>query len=145
MRRRSCWTWRRPQRTPSTRSAACGDIRLVRQFTLPDGASRCAAALAAASRKDEKDLVLEVMGRYPSVDMLRLAVEAAKDPALKSEAAAVSLSIAQKIGGSGDVRDLLAKIGHEPMKVEIVKAEYGAGTTFKDVTAILKNTSAISR
>ncbi len=85
------------------------------------------------------------MGRYPSVDMLRLAVEAAKDPALKSEAAAVSLSIAQKIGGSGDVRDLLAKIGHEPMKVEIVKAEYGAGTTFKDVTAILKNTSAISR
>lgn len=117
-----------------------GYIRLVRQFTLPDAqrVEMCRAALAAASRKDEKDLVLEVMGRYPSVDMLRLAVEAAKDPALKNEAAAVSLSIAQKIGGSGDVRDLLAKIGHEPMKVEIVKAEYGAGTTFKDVTAILK-------
>ncbi|MDD4269696.1 MAG: PBS lyase [Pirellulaceae bacterium] len=117
-----------------------GYIRLVRQFTLPDAqrVEMCRAALAAASRKDEQELVLEVIGRYPSVDMLRLAVEAAKDPALKDAATAVSLSIAQKIGGSVDVQDLLAKIGHEPMKIEIIKAEYGAGTTFKDVTAILR-------
>nr|MBC8874476.1 PBS lyase [Planctomycetota bacterium] len=26
---------------------------------------------------------------------------------------------------------------HDPVKVEIIKAEYGAGTTWKDVTAIL--------
>jgi hypothetical protein len=70
--------------------------------------------------------------------MLRLAVEAAKDPALKDDATRVSLAIAQKIGGSVRVQDLLAQIGHDPVKVEIVKAEYGAGSTFKDVTQILR-------
>ncbi len=79
------------------------------------------------------------MERYPSVDMLRLAVGAAKTPSLKNDAAAISLVIAQKIGGSSvDVQKLLAQVGHDPVKVEIIRAEYGAGTKFKDVTEALR-------
>ena len=118
-----------------------GYIRLVRQFNVPDPqrVEMCRAALATAARDAEKKLVLEVMGRYPSVDMLRLAVEAAKNPSLKKEASAASLAIAQKIGGSADVQKLLAQVGQEPVKIEILKAEYGAGSTLKDVTGILRS------
>ncbi len=117
-----------------------GYIRLVRQFTVPDPerVAMCRAALAAAERDAEKKLVLEVMRRYPSVGMLKLAVETADAPSLEEEAAAASLAIAQQIGGSADVKKLLEQIGQDPVKVEIIKAEYGAGTKFKDVTATLK-------
>jgi hypothetical protein len=117
-----------------------GYIRLVRQFTIPDPerVAMCRAALAAAERDAEKKLVLEVIRRYPSVGMLELAVETADAPSLEEEAAAASLAIAQQIGGSADVRKLLEQIGQDPVKVEIIKAEYGAGTKLKDVTATLK-------
>ena len=99
----------------------------------------CRSALLTAKRDAEKRLVLEVMERYPSIDMLRLAVEMTKIPSLKNDAAGISLGIAQKIGGgSVDVQKLLAQVGHDPVKVEIVKAEYGAGRTFKDVTEALR-------
>lgn len=117
-----------------------GYIRLARQFaTMPEKqrAEMCRTALATAKRDDEKKLVLEVLKRYPSIDTLRLAVEAAKTPSLKNDAAAASLAIAQKIGGSGDVQKLLTQIGQDPVKIELIKAEYGTGTKWKDVTAIL--------
>ena len=99
----------------------------------------CRAAMQAAQRDDEKKLVLEVCARYPSVEMLKLAVEAsAKVPSLKDDATAASLVIAQKIGGSEDVQKVLAQVGHDPVKVEIIKAEYGAGNTFKDVTDVVR-------
>ena len=101
-------------------------------------AEMCRTALATAKRDAEKKLVLEVLERYPSVDMLKLAVEAAKVPALKDEAAAAALAIAQKIGGSADVQKLLAQVGQDPVKVEILKAEYGAGDKLVDVTEILR-------
>lgn len=120
-----------------------GYIRLVRQFPAPDAqrVRMCVDALNAAERDAEKKLVLEVMARYPSIVMLRLAVDVAKDPALKDAAAAVSLAIAQKISGnSADVQALLAQIGQDPVEIEIIKAEYGSGTTWRDVTeAIQKN------
>jgi hypothetical protein len=99
----------------------------------------CRLALATAERDAEKKLVLEVIERYPSVDMLKLALELEKVPALKEEAAGASLRIAQKLGGRGvDFRKVLAEVGREPVKVEIIKAQYGAGTQQKDVTAILR-------
>ena len=98
----------------------------------------CRTAMQVAQRDAEKKLVLEVLERYPSIDALKLAAEAAKIPSLKNDAAATSLAIAQKIGGSVDVQELLAQIGHDPVKVEIQKAEYGAGNRFKDVTSILQ-------
>ena len=59
--------------------------------------------------------MLEVLERYPSVPMLKLAVELAKTPALKEDAAKTSLAIAQKIGGqSVDVQQLITQLGQEP-------------------------------
>jgi HEAT repeat protein len=117
-----------------------GYIRLIRQFDMPDEqrVQMCRTVLQTAKRDAEKKLILEVLERYPSVEMLRLAIEVGKIPALKNDAAAVSLLIAEKIGGnSADVQNLLAQVGHEPMKIEVIRAEYGAGTKFVDVTRTL--------
>jgi len=114
-----------------------GYIRLVRQFPVPDRerAEMCQKALDAATRPDEQKLVMQVLERYANADTLRVAVKAAKTPALKEEANRVALVIAQKLGGpSATVQDLLTKIGAEPVKVEILKASYGAGSQQKDVT-----------
>ena len=117
-----------------------GYIRLVRQFTIADAerAEMCRMALETAERDDERKLVLEVLARYPSVATLRLAVQVGENPTLKADAQAASLAIAQKIAGSDDVLKLLEQIGHEPVKIEIVKAEYGADAKQKDVTKILQ-------
>ncbi len=117
-----------------------GFIRIVRQFEVPENqrVEMCRAAMRAAGRDDERMLVLEVLERYPSVDGMRLAVEMAKTPSLADAAKASALVIAQKIGGSGDVAELLRQAGQDPVKVEILKAEYGAGKKFKDVTEAVR-------
>ena len=118
-----------------------GYIRLARQFAMPDKqrAEMCQHALEASGRTDEHKLVLAVLERYPNVETLKVAVKATEVPALKEDASRVVLAIAQKLGGkSPEAKELLAKIGLEPAKVEIIKAEYGAGTTQKDVTAALQ-------
>ena len=69
-------------------------------------AELCRAALKTAVRDEEKKLALEVVKQHPSIDMLRVAVEAAKIRSLKTDAAGISLLIAQRIGGkSADVRE----------------------------------------
>jgi len=75
----------------------------VRQFNMPAAqrAQMCAKALNAAQRTTEKKLVLkEVIGldKYASPEMLQLALEAKKDPALKGDATRISAAIAKKIG-----------------------------------------------
>lgn len=118
-----------------------GYIRLARQFQMPDQerAEMCQAALAASKRADEQKLVLQVLERYPSVDSLRVAVEAIQSKPLKQDAQRAALIIAQKVGGSADAQELLAKIGLDQVKVEIVKASYGAGNQQKDVTDSLRS------
>ncbi len=120
-----------------------GFIRIVRQFDVPaaERVRMCQQALEAAQRNDEKKLVLEVLQRYPSVDSLRLAVAVSKVPALADDAKASALAIAQKIGGSADVGQLLAQAGQEPVKIEILKAEYGADTKQKDVTEAVRKSA----
>jgi HEAT repeat protein len=118
-----------------------GYIRLARQFSMPDQqrAEMCQNALDASSRAAEQQLVLTVLERYPSPDTLKVAIKARQVPALKEDATRVTLVIIQKLGDkAGDVRALLAKIGLDPVKVEIIKAEYGAGTKQKDVTEALQ-------
>ncbi len=114
-----------------------GFIRIARQFRVPEAqrVQMCQAALEAAQRNQEKKLVLEVLRRHPSLDSLRLAVAAAKTPGLAGAAQATALAIAQKIGGSADVGQLLAQAGQKPVTIEILKAEYGAGAQWQDVTA----------
>ena len=114
--------------------AVRGYIRLARQFTMPqaDRAAMCRAALQIAQRPDDKRLVLEILLRYPSPEMLDLALEAAKVPELKDEAAVVAMGIGQSKGGSSaELRKALAQAGHQPVKLEILKAEYGAAPTRK--------------
>lgn len=117
-----------------------GMIRLVRQFPLPEDqrAAMCQQALDAATRPDEQKLVLEVLERYPTVATLKIAGRAAKLPKLGDEATRVALSIGQKLGDSAEARAALAEIGIKPVKVEIVKAQYGADGARQDVTAVLQ-------
>jgi hypothetical protein len=118
-----------------------GYIRLARQFAMPDGqrAEMLQNALEASKRADEQKLVLAVVERYPNVDTLKVAVKATEVPALKDDATRIAMAIAQKLGGkSSEAQELLAKVGLSPMKVEIIKAEYGAGSTLKDVTEALR-------
>ncbi len=70
----------------------------------------CTSALAASSNIAEQKLVLEVVGRYPILDMLKLAVKAAEIPGLKPDATRVAMALAQKIGDKPEVRELIAKV-----------------------------------
>jgi len=118
-----------------------GYIRIARQFVLPNRqrVAMCRAALQIAQRNAEKTLVLNVLERYPSVPSLQLAVDASKDPSLKKTAVRTSLVIAQKLGTtSPDVTKRLDQIGFGRVKVEVLKAEYGAKGSMKDVTKILR-------
>ncbi len=118
-----------------------GYIRIARQFVLPEEqrTQMCQLAFDAAKQTAEKKLVLDILQRYPSVENLKMSIAAMKAADLKSDATQATLVIAQKLGAKGvDVKDLLANAGIEKMKLEIVKAEYGSGTTQKDVTTVLQ-------
>ncbi len=83
--------------------------------------------------------MLDVLQLHPSIDGLKLAIEAMQVPELKEAATQAALVIAQKLGGKGnDVAQLLSKAGFAKVKLEIIKAEYGSGSTQKDVTAVLR-------
>ncbi len=93
-----------------------GYLRLARQFRMPDKqrAEMCRNALQAATRDDEKTLVMEVLDRYPSVDTLKVAVEAAKDPAVKKQATATAKVIAEQLdGNASEVKKLLSQLGSD--------------------------------
>ncbi|HQZ65417.1 MAG TPA: HEAT repeat domain-containing protein [Planctomycetaceae bacterium] len=118
-----------------------GYIRIARQFVLPDDqrAKMCQTAFDAAQQTAEKKLVLDVLKRYPSEETLKQAIKAMKVADLKEDATQATLVIASKLGGKGiDVKTMLTGAGLDTVKLEIIKAEYGAGATQKDVTAILQ-------
>jgi hypothetical protein len=117
-----------------------GYLRIARQFQmeLPQRAEMCQKALDASRRPEEQKLALAVLERYPSLETLKVAVDATQVPSLKDNAGRVAQVITQKImDKSPDARDLLATIGLKPMALEIIKAEYGAGTSHRDVTKTL--------
>ena len=76
---------------------------------MPDAqrAAMCAKAWNAAQRDTERKLVLQVMQRYPSTDMLQVAVEATQNSNLKKEATAVALAVAKKTNKQGEVKKML--------------------------------------
>ncbi len=117
-----------------------GYIRIARQFVLPqqERAAMCQQALEAANQTAERKLVLDVLKRYPSTEMLKLAIAARDLTDVNSEATEATLFIAQKLGSKGNAPQILAAAGLKPVKLEIIKAEYGDGTTQKDVTEILR-------
>jgi hypothetical protein len=118
-----------------------GYIRIANKFIMPEPerTEMCKTALATAKQASEQKKVLDVLKKYPNLDNLKLAVQATEVPELKEDATAVVMFIVQKLGAkAADVQDLLAKVGLEKVKLEIVKAEYGAGATQKDVTDVLQ-------
>jgi HEAT repeat protein len=118
-----------------------GYIRIARQFVMPPQrrAAMCEQAFEASQQTAEQRLVLEVLKRYPHSATLKVAIKAMEVPELKDEAAQAILVIVQKIGGKGvNVRELLSKTGLAEVKLEILKAEYGAGSTQMDVTAVIR-------
>ena len=106
-----------------------GYIRLARQFVMTDAerAQMCRRAWDAAERDAEQKLVLQVIGRYPSVAMLQLALDTTQNPDHREAATAVAAAVAEKTGGAINVEALLAQVQDGPVEVEIVKATYGAG------------------
>jgi HEAT repeat protein len=118
-----------------------GYIRIARQFELPvdERAQMCRNALRIAQRTDEKALLLPILEKYPSKEMLEMVVGLASIPELKDDATRISLVVVQKVSNSADEYEkVLAQLGLESMKVVINQAEYGAGSNFKDVTAVLR-------
>ena len=115
-------------------------IRIARQFDMPADrrAAMCRTALETADRDADKQLVLEILLRYPSEEMQAIATEAAKNPALKEQALLVVMGMASKGINRAELGKALAQAGHTPVELEIVKAEYGVGEKVKDVTAILR-------
>ncbi len=115
-------------------------IRIARQFdmTAAERAAMCRAALQAADREEDKRLVLEILLRYADEEMQSIALEAAEDPALRDQAMLVVAAMASQGINRAELGRALARAGHQPVKLEIIKAEYGAGEVFKDVTAALR-------
>ena len=116
-----------------------GYIGLVRKFAMPedDCAAMCQTALDLSKQAAEQKLVLEVLKLHPSKATLAVAIKAMGINGLKDDASQAVLLIAQKTKAP-EVADMLARAGFEKVKVEITKAQYGAGNAQRDVTSILQ-------
>jgi HEAT repeat protein len=115
-------------------------IRIARQFDMPADrrAEMCRVALKTATRDADKRLVLEILLRYPSPEMQAIALEAAEIPALKDEALLVVMGLANAGINRDELGKALAQAGQQPVQLEILHAQYGAGEQTKDVTAALR-------
>lgn len=118
-----------------------GYIRIARQFKLEQAqrASMAREAWAAAKTDAERKLVLEVARRYPDTAMLELAAKAGAQAGVKPEARIAAAAILQRLPeASADAYRLAEGLGLKKVKLEIVKATYGAGERQKDVTDVVR-------
>lgn len=118
-----------------------GYVRIARQFVMPEAErlAMCERTLAACRQPSEKKLVLDILKRYPSRQTLNLAIQLIHVPELKNDATQAALAIAQKLGSKVEgLAQILAQADLGKVKIEIVKAEYGAGDKQKDVTDALR-------
>lgn len=119
-----------------------GYIRIARQFVMEDDVrlDMSRKAIELSKNPAEQKLILDALKKVNSVESLKLALKLAQDsPEIKDDATQAALAIAQKLGDkSGEVLELLNKGGLGKVKLEIVKAEYGAGSNQKDVTQIIQ-------
>lgn len=120
--------------------AARGYLRLVRQFVMknPQRHAMMTKALEFVERKEEKELLLDAAGRYPSFFMLKTVASLSSDSTVAEKAKATGISIARKINGNQQVAKILKTIGVESIELEITQANYGAGEQQKDVTKMVQ-------
>ncbi|MEZ6060649.1 MAG: hypothetical protein R3C19_09825 [Planctomycetaceae bacterium] len=137
---------RRLRRT-STRCGLCAAT-----FASPDSSfcrkiserQMCEQALAAALRPEKRSWCWTRCALSEARKDAEGCVDAMKVPELKDQATETALAIAQKVAGDGvDVSKLLAEGGFDKVRLEIVKAEYGAGDATKDVTELLQKQARI--
>ncbi len=106
-----------------------GYIRIARQLDVPDGErmAMCREALKAAERNEEKALVLEVLGRYPSAEALALAIPYVDNAALKEAACQSSVKIAQDIldAQPAAVADAMQRVMRAAADPELAKRARG--------------------
>ncbi len=90
-----------------------GYIGMAQKFPMPEEqrAQMCQSALDAARQPAEQKLVLEVLKRYPNLEMLKAAVKAMEIPDLKKDASEAALAISQKIPKTEEVKAVLSKAG----------------------------------
>jgi len=118
-----------------------GYIRIARQFAMesPDRVAMCRNILETATQPGDQKPAFEILERYPSIDGLKYAIELFQQPQFKDDALRSTLVVAQKTEGHNDeVLALLKEADLPKLKIEIIKAEYGAGGAQQDVTEILK-------
>jgi HEAT repeat protein len=124
-------------------------IAIARRFAMPEQerCAMCEKALAAATQLAEQKLVLDVLAlkRYRNLETLRLAAKLTRDlPKLNNEATQAALTIARELGDekhsatADEARDILSHAKLHKVKLEIVKAEYGAAGKEKDVAKTLQ-------
>ncbi len=124
--------------------AVRGYLRICRQFTMSEAerVAMCRQAWEICRQPAEKKLWLEILKRYPSPEMLRLAADARKVAEIKNDATAAMLAIAQNLGGdTAELEKLLSDEGLRKIKLEIVRAEYGAGSNQIDVTQVVQRSA----
>lgn len=128
------------QSNPYRIRAARGYLRILRQFPMPPAQrdEMAETALSFSDRDDEKRLILDAAGRYPSLPMLKLTVELGQSPSLKNEAQSVGMAIARELESTPEVDELLGELDIQEVKVEIVRAMYGAQDESVDVTERLR-------
>jgi len=118
-----------------------GYTGIARKFNMSpqERAAMCRQAFETATRPEEQKLVLSVLQIHPHAETLDLAVEALQVPEIKMEAMQTVLNIASKLPNNNiSLEKVIANVGIEPISLEILDAEYGAGSTFVDVTEILR-------
>jgi len=118
-----------------------GYLRILRQFT-PAEADRAAMgrkAYAAARDADDRRAVIDAVKRTPTMDMLRMTVDAGEVPELRDEAREAAAMIVTKMANAPpEAWQMAAKLGLPKVQVEILRATYGAGAAQRDVTTPLK-------
>ena len=91
-----------------------GYIRIIRQFGLRPGQrlQMSRKAFAAATRDEERKLVLDTLTRFPSVQGLRMTLPHLETPSLREDASKAAVTIGEKIVGSDPqpVADAMAKV-----------------------------------
>ena len=119
-----------------------GYLGQVRRYPMSpkERADMCQDAIDAAIRVEEKRLALDVLKLRPNGPGLEVVIQAAGDAALRDHAVATAIQI---VGGlrendQVDLKNVLERIGLKSIELDIVKAQYGAGDRFVDVTGILR-------
>ena len=91
-----------------------GYIRIARQFAMnqPERVAMCKNAFEASRQPAEQKMVLEILKRYPDIEMLKIAIKAVQVSDLKEDAKQTALAVAEKVTGkTEEVQKLLAEAG----------------------------------